>query len=53
MSESAIPGLKVFVGEGCCVSCHVIDETQALTYNRFHNSPFTTVDIHARMHVLV
>jgi len=38
MSEAAIRGLKVFTGQGRCVSCHIIEETQALfTDNRFHN----------------
>lgn len=31
-------GFKVFVGQGRCVSCHVIEQTQALfTDSRFHN----------------
>jgi cytochrome c peroxidase len=31
-------GYELFVGEGRCVSCHVIEQTQALfTDNRFHN----------------
>jgi len=31
-------GFEVFVNEGRCVSCHVIEQTQALfTDNRFHN----------------
>jgi cytochrome c peroxidase len=38
MSESAIRGLDVFVGQGRCVSCHTISQTHALfTDNRFHN----------------
>jgi cytochrome c peroxidase len=38
MSEAAIRGLALFRGQGRCVSCHVIEETQALfTDNRFHN----------------
>ena len=38
MSEAAIRGLAVFRGQGRCVSCHVIEQTQALfTDNRFHN----------------
>lgn len=38
MSEAAIRGLEIFRGQGRCVSCHVIEETQALfTDNRFHN----------------
>jgi len=37
MSPAAIRGLKVFVGQGRCVSCHLIEQTQALfTDNRFH-----------------
>jgi cytochrome c peroxidase len=31
-------GLVVYLGKGRCVSCHVVEETQALfTDNRFHN----------------
>jgi len=31
-------GFELFVNEGRCVSCHVVEETQALfTDNRFHN----------------
>ncbi|MGD8617663.1 MAG: cytochrome c peroxidase [Gammaproteobacteria bacterium] len=38
MSEAAIRGLKVFTGQGRCVSCHLIEQDQALfTDNRFHN----------------
>ncbi len=38
MSEAAIRGLAVFVGQGRCVSCHIFEQTQALfTDNRFHN----------------
>jgi cytochrome c peroxidase len=38
MSAAAIRGFKVFTGQGRCVSCHVIEQTQALfTDNRFHN----------------
>lgn len=38
MSEQAKRGFEVFVGQGRCVSCHVIEQTQALfTDNRFHN----------------
>jgi len=37
MSPAAIRGLDLFVGQGRCVSCHVIEQTQALfTDNRFH-----------------
>ena len=38
MSPAAIRGFQVFVTQGRCVSCHVIEQTQALfTDNRFHN----------------
>lgn len=38
MSESAIRGLDVFIGQGRCVSCHTISQTHAIfTDNRFHN----------------
>lgn len=38
MSPEAIRGFEVFVGQGRCVSCHVVEQTQALfTDNRFHN----------------
>lgn len=38
MSPSQIRGFEVFVGQGRCVSCHVVEQTQALfTDNRFHN----------------
>lgn len=37
MSPSAVRGLEIFVNQGRCVSCHVIEQTQALfTDNRFH-----------------
>lgn len=37
MSSAAIRGLDIFVNQGRCVSCHVIEQTQALfTDNRFH-----------------
>ncbi len=38
ISDAAKRGFDVFVGQGRCVSCHVIEQTQALfTDNRFHN----------------
>ncbi len=38
ISEAAIRGLEVYRGQGRCVSCHIIEQTQALfTDNRFHN----------------
>jgi cytochrome c peroxidase len=38
MNEAQIRGLALFVGQGRCVSCHRIEQTQALfTDNRFHN----------------
>ena len=38
MSGTQIRGLALFTGKGRCVSCHTIEQTQALfTDNRFHN----------------
>ena len=38
ISDAAKRGFEVFVGQGRCVSCHVIEQDQALfTDNRFHN----------------
>ncbi len=38
MTAAQIRGLDVFVNKGRCVSCHTIEQTQALfTDNRFHN----------------
>jgi cytochrome c peroxidase len=38
LSEQQIRGFNLFVNEGRCVSCHVVEETSALfTDNRFHN----------------
>jgi len=38
LNEAQQRGLAVYLGKGRCVSCHVIEETQALfTDNRFHN----------------
>ena len=37
MSPAAIRGLEIYVNQGRCVSCHRIEQTQALfTDNRFH-----------------
>jgi len=38
MSAAQVRGLAVYTGKGRCVSCHLIEQTQALfTDNRFHN----------------
>ena len=38
MKASAIRGFDLFVGQARCVSCHVVEQTQALfTDSRFHN----------------
>ena len=38
MTEAQVRGLAVYTGKGRCVSCHRIEQTQALfTDNRFHN----------------
>jgi cytochrome c peroxidase len=46
-------GFEVFVNEGRCVSCHVIEQTQALfTDNRFHNVGVGINDIQQDIPVL-
>ena len=38
MTPQQVRGFNVFVGQGRCVSCHVVEQTQALfTDSRFHN----------------
>jgi cytochrome c peroxidase len=38
MTEQQKRGFDIFINEGRCVSCHVIEQTQAIfTDNRFHN----------------
>ena len=38
LTAAQVRGLQVFVGQGRCVSCHRIEQTQALFMdNRFHN----------------
>ena len=38
MNPAQIRGFQVFVGQGRCVSCHAVEQTQALfTDSRFHN----------------
>lgn len=38
MSDAAVRGFEVYMGQGRCVSCHTIAEDHALfTDNRFHN----------------
>jgi len=38
LNAAQVRGLDVYLGKGRCVSCHVIEQTQALfTDNRFHN----------------
>jgi len=38
LTEAQKRGFDVFINEGRCVSCHVVEQTQALfTDNRFHN----------------
>ena len=38
MTPAQVRGFAVFLGQGRCVSCHVIEQDQALfTDNRFHN----------------
>ncbi len=38
MTAQQVRGFDIFINEGRCVSCHVVEQTQALfTDNRFHN----------------
>ncbi|NIO29775.1 MAG: c-type cytochrome [Candidatus Latescibacteria bacterium] len=38
LTESQRRGFEIFINQGRCVSCHVVEQTQALfTDNRFHN----------------
>lgn len=38
LTAAQVRGFEVFLGQGRCVSCHVVEQTQALfTDNRFHN----------------
>jgi cytochrome c peroxidase len=38
LNDSQQRGFEIFVNQGRCVSCHVVEQTQALfTDNRFHN----------------
>lgn len=49
MNEPQVRGLAVFVGQGRCVSCHTIEQTQALfTDNRFHNIGIGFKRIHGK-----
>ena len=38
LTEAQVRGFQLFIGQGRCVSCHTIEQNQALfTDNRFHN----------------
>ncbi|MGZ8225246.1 MAG: hypothetical protein ACXWT3_01250 [Methylococcaceae bacterium] len=38
MTEAQVRGFNLFMGQGRCVSCHTIEQDQALfTDGRFHN----------------
>ncbi|UCF68986.1 MAG: c-type cytochrome [Acidobacteriota bacterium] len=48
LTEAQKRGFELFVNEGRCVSCHLIEQTQALfTDNRFHNVGVGINDIQA------
>jgi cytochrome c peroxidase len=48
LTESQLRGFDLFVNEGRCVSCHRVEQTQALfTDNRFHNIGVGINDIQA------
>jgi len=54
MSEAAIRGLDLFINEGRCVSCHVIEQDHALfTDHRFHNIGVGINDVQADVPDLV
>ena len=47
LSEQQKRGFELFVNQGRCVSCHLIEQTQALfTDNRFHNVGQGINDLH-------
>lgn len=49
MTPAQIRGLAIFTGKGRCVSCHTIEQTQALfTDNRFHNIGIGFKRIHGK-----
>jgi cytochrome c peroxidase len=53
LTEQQKRGFDLFVNEGRCVSCHVIEQTTALfTDNRFHNVGVGINDIQAEIPVL-
>ncbi len=48
LTEQQVRGLDIFINQGRCVSCHLIEQTQALfTDNRFHNIGVGINDIQA------
>ncbi|MBP8130240.1 MAG: cytochrome-c peroxidase [Candidatus Hydrogenedentes bacterium] len=54
LTEQQQRGFDLFVNQGRCVSCHVIEQTQALfTDNRFHNIGVGINDIQDEAPVLV
>jgi len=50
MSKAAARGFQVFLGEGRCVSCHVIEQDHALfTDHKFHNIGIGINDIQGKV----
>jgi len=50
LTAQQVRGFNLFINEGRCVSCHVIEQTQALfTDNRFHNVGVGINDIQAEV----
>jgi cytochrome c peroxidase len=50
LDEAQKRGFDIFINEGRCVSCHVVEQTQALfTDNRFHNIGVGINDIQAEV----
>ena len=53
LSPAQMRGFSLFVNEGRCVSCHLVEQTQALfTDNRFHNVGVGINDIQAEVPAL-
>jgi len=54
LTDQQIRGFELFVNQGRCVSCHLVEQTQALfTDNRFHNIGVGINDIQTEVPELV
>lgn len=53
LNDTQQRGFQVYLNEGRCVSCHVIEQTSALfTDHRFHNIGIGFKDVRGRLHVI-